>query len=139
MKSVLAWLLKIDTEPESYSGARWSLEIQSRPEGAHAVLVVLAAIAGLVGIWWLYRQEGRSIGLVPRIALSMLRALVLAGVVLMLLEVVLVVTQPELVDSHLLLLLDNSESMSLADPYTSDGVARPTAAALGITTEEGAP
>jgi len=139
MNNVIAWLLGIDATPESLADGQWSLEAQAMPEGARAVFCVVAALFGLVGIWWLYRKEGRSLRLVPRLVLATLRAVVLGGAVLMLLEVVLVITQQEMVDSHLLLLVDNSESMSLTDPYTNKDIARGTASAVGLKTSAGEP
>ncbi len=75
----------------------------------------------------------------PRLVLATLRALVLGGVLLMLMEAVLVVTRPELIDSHLLVLLDVSESMSLTDAYTKEDQARQTASKLGLLNADGQP
>ena len=139
MSKFLAWLLGMDTTPESLAGGRWSLELQSVPEGFWAVLGLVATLVAVAGIWWLYRIEGRSLGMRRRLVLATLRGLVLAGVVLMLLEAVLVVTQQELVDSHLAVLVDNSESMSLTDPYSNDDLARQTARSVEVVTSDGQP
>ncbi|HEY1602748.1 MAG TPA: vWA domain-containing protein [Pirellulales bacterium] len=137
MSKFLAWLLGMEATPESLAGGRWSLELQSLPEGGWAVLALATAIGGVAGIWWLYRIEGRSLGIRRRLILAALRGLVLAGVVLMLLEAVLVITQQEFVDSHLSLLVDKSESMSLTDPYTNEDLARQTARSVELVSSEG--
>jgi len=139
IQQVLTALLGIDQSADSLSGGRWSLALEALPEGLSAVVAILAALIGVAGIWWLYRYEGRSLRLGQRVVLAALRAVVLGGVVLMLLEAVLVVTQQEQVDSHLLLLVDNSESMSLADPYSSDEPARQAARGIGLLTTDGQP
>jgi len=139
MNRFLQWLFGIDATNESPSGGDWSIELQAVPEGAWALLLVVASLAALAGIWWLYRKEGRSLPLAPRLALATLRGLVLGGVLLMLLEAVLVVTQPELIDSHLLVLLDTSESMSLTDSYSKEDQGLATASKLGMLNAEGKP
>jgi hypothetical protein len=139
MNRFFQWLCGINATSESLSGGDWSIELQALPEGVWALLLVAASILALSGIWWLYRKEGRSLPLGPRLALATLRALVLGGVLLMLLEAVLVVTQTESVDSQLLVLLDVSESMSLTDAYSKEDQGLATASKLGLLTAEGKP
>ncbi len=139
IQQALTRLLGIDAPADSVPRGRWSLAFEALPDGLAAVTVTLLTLLGLAGIWWLYRYEGRSLRFGQRLTLAALRAVVLGGVLLMLFEAVLVVTQQEQVDSHLLLLVDNSESMSLADPYSSDEPARQAARGVGLLTADGQP
>ena len=84
------------------------------------MLAVAAALAGLAGIWWLYRREGRSLSFGVRLMLAALRTLILVGVCFMLLEMVVVISRQEMIPSRLLVLLDDSESMGLKDAWTDD-------------------
>ncbi|HEV7224947.1 MAG TPA: hypothetical protein VGN42_19745, partial [Pirellulales bacterium] len=74
-----------------------------------------------------------------RLLLGSLRALILLGIAFMLLEMVIVITKPELVPSRLLVLMDTSESMSLGDPYSDDSTAREAAERLGLRTADDQP
>ncbi len=62
---------------------------------------------------------------------------VLAAVVVMLVEPVLVSSHRETVRSHLPIVVDDSESMRFADPYTDDTKATEFAAALQLKSENG--
>ncbi|HEV7226354.1 MAG TPA: hypothetical protein VGN42_26845, partial [Pirellulales bacterium] len=112
MRGFFDWLLGLKASPDWVRGpgSRWHFEFQSLPEGQWAALAVAAAVAGLLGIGWLYRREGRSLSLGVRLLLGSLRALILLGIAFMLLEMVIVITKPELVPSRLLVLMDTSES-----------------------------
>ena len=58
------WLLGIKESPDLIEGGSWSIRCQALPEGAWAVGLVAAGCLAAWGVWWLYRLEGRSIGLV---------------------------------------------------------------------------
>ncbi|HVX16160.1 MAG TPA: hypothetical protein VHC22_33550 [Pirellulales bacterium] len=135
----LEWLLGIQSSPDWVRGpgSRWHIEFQSLPQGGGAAIALAVAIAVVVGIGWLYRREGRSLNVAQRLLLSILRCGVLLAVTFMLLEMVVVISKHELVPSRLLVLVDTSQSMALADPYPDDSIARETADRMGLTTATG--
>lgn len=141
MTGFFDWLLGLKASPDWVRGpeSRWRLEFQSLPSGPWAALAVAAAVAGVLAIGWLYRREGRSLSLAVRLLLGSLRVLILLGVSFMLLEMVIVITKPELIPSRLLVLVDTSESMSLGDPYSDDSTAREAAEGLGLRTPDDQP
>ncbi|HEX7448989.1 MAG TPA: hypothetical protein VF306_15660, partial [Pirellulales bacterium] len=139
MTSWLEWLLGIKAPPEWVRGpdTQWHLEFQSLPQGMAAAAAVAAGVLAVAIIWLLYRAEGRSLGLGKRLALGALRGLILTCVVFMLLELVVVITKRELVPSRLLVLVDTSQSMDLADPYSDESSAREAATRIGLVTSTG--
>jgi hypothetical protein len=139
MNSWLEWLFGIQSSPDWMRGpgSRWHIEFQSLPQGGAAALATGAAVAAIAGIWWLYRREGRSLGLFPRLLLSGLRLGIVLAVTFMLLELVVVISKRELIPSRLLVLMDTSQSMALSDPYPDDSTARETAELIGLTTATG--
>src|SRR5207245_8800853 len=86
-------------------------------------------------LWWLYRRARRDLSRPRRAWLLGLRLLVLAAVAVMLVEPVLVSTRRETVRSHLPIIVDDSESMAFADPYTDESRAAELAAALRLPSE----
>jgi hypothetical protein len=139
MPSWLEWLLGIQSSPDWVRGpgSRWHVEFRSLPQGTAAAVAIGAALLAIAGIWWLYRREGRSLSVGQRLLLSFLRCGVLVAVTFMLLEMVVVVSKHELVPSRLLVLVDTSESMALADPYPDESIARETAQRVGLNTPTG--
>lgn len=134
----LEWLLSIKSSPD-WEGGEWSLQFQSVPQGLWGTLALAAALAVVAGIWILYRLEGRELRLPARLLLASLRLVVLAAVTFMLLELVVVITKREQVPSHLLVLVDATQSMSVADPYPSDSQAAAVAQALRLVDADGRP
>lgn len=139
MNDFFRWLLGIRATPDWAAGGRWSFEFQSLPRGVWSVAAVAAAVAVVLGVWWLYRREGRQLGLGTRTALAAMRYLIFLGVAFMLLELTIVITKREQVPSHLLVLVDASQSMGLSDPYTDLALAQRTATGVGLRTLEGQP
>ncbi|HEX7377455.1 MAG TPA: vWA domain-containing protein [Pirellulales bacterium] len=137
----LEWLLGVESPPDWIRGpdSRWHVEFRSLPEGNAAALAIAAALVCVAGVWWLYRREGRSLGLGQRLPLCLLRLGVLLAVTFMLLEMVVVISKHERVASRLLVLMDTSQSMALADPYPDDSIARETAERIGLKTPDGKP
>lgn len=135
----LEWLFGIQSSPDWVRGpgSRWHIEFQSLPQGGTAAIALIAGAVALVGIWWLYRREGRSLGVLSRLVLSGLRLGILLAVTFMLLEMVVVISKRERIPSRLLVLDDTSQSMALADPYPDDSIARETAERIGLRTATG--
>lgn len=139
MTNFLRWLFGINAPPSDMPGATWRISFNSLPEGPWAWLSILAALAAVVGVWWLYRREGRNLGLGARLALSALRIAILLLAAAMLLEIVVVLRNRELIPSHLPVLVDMSESMGLTDPYVDEAQAKEIAKRLQLVDSQGAP
>ncbi len=131
LNHALLWLLGIDSGAWS-NDQSWHLELNAQPEGPWAVAAVAGAIALLLGVWFLYRKEGRELSLPVRALLGSMRLGVVAIVALMLMEIVLVLTKKEQIPSHLIVLADISSSMGLKDPYPVESIARDTALGIGL-------
>jgi hypothetical protein len=123
MNDFFRWLLGVKDSPEWAAGGDYHLEFHSLPAEGWVIGAVLLVLLAAAGIWFLYKKEGRAIPTPMRLLLAAVRFAILSCVVFMLLEMVLVITKQELVPSHLLILVDASESMGLTDPYTEDAVA----------------
>lgn len=138
MPRFLEWLLGIKSTPD-WEGGSWRVEFQSLPEGLLAALSVAGGIACLVGIVYLYRKEGREIGPIARASLAGLRLFVLMAVCFMLFELVVVITKREQIPSHLLVLMDTSQSLDLSDPYPNEALAGAAARGVQLSTKDGRP
>ncbi len=126
IERIANWLIGADSGSTSGEG-RLRLEWLAFPGGDRALVVLLLLVAALAGIWWLYRWEARNLNFGARLLLSVFRAGVLFAVLAMLLEPVLVRSMQEFIPSHLIVLLDTSESMGLKDAWRDES----SAAALG--------
>jgi len=116
-------------------GAR--LELTALPGGGAGLALAALAVAALALLWWLPRREKRELSRPRRALLVGLRALVLLAVAVMLVEPVLVSSHRETVRSHLPVVVDDSESMRFADPYTDETKAARFAAALRLRSADG--
>lgn len=134
----LEWLLSIKGSPD-WEGGEWSVQFQSLPQGLWGTAAIAAALGACAGVWFLYRLEGRELRWTARLLLAFFRLAVLMVVTFMLLELVVVITKREQAPTHLLVLVDATQSMSLADPYPSDSQAAAVAQALRLTDAEGRP
>ena len=107
------------------------LELTALPRGGRRLALVAAVALALVLLWRLYRREQRELSR-PRRALAGRRCgcSCSLAVAVMLVEPVLVSTHRETVRSHLPIIVDDSESMRFADPYTDETRAAEVAAAL---------
>ena len=134
LNNTLLWLFGIDANAWS-SDQAWHVEFNAQPTGPWAVAAAVGAIGLLVGVWFLYRKEGRELSLIVRLFLGSIRFGVIAIVALMLMEIVLVLTKKEQIPSHLIVLADTSSSMGLRDPYPVENIAQETALGIGLVAE----
>lgn len=123
------WLIGLRQLPREAGEGDWHLELQSLPNGLAAVICVALAIAAVIGVWTLYKLEGRDLSTRIRRLIGGIRLLTFTLVALMLLDIVLVIDRRERMPSSLLVLVDTSESMGLTDPY-DEATARGIAAGL---------
>ncbi len=136
MSGIWRWLLGIGRSPGEAApvgGAR--LELTALPAGGGALVLIVAGLILAALLWRLYRFERRDLSRPKRAWLLVLRLLVLGAVAVMLIEPVLVSTRRETVPSHLPIIVDDSESMKFADPYTDESRAAEVAAALKLRSE----
>jgi hypothetical protein len=129
---LLRWLLGLEPAPWPEGGGGWALDLLALPrgDGLFGLLVVAALV--IAGLFVLYRLEARRLSRPSRLMLTGLRLLVVALAALMLLEPAVVRRKVEPVRSNLLVLVDESQSMTLRDAWAEAGVARATAEALGL-------
>ena len=81
------WLLKhlLRIRPAGWAeGGQWSVDFASVPRNDLALAVGALGVLGVWGVWWLYRKEGRGLGVPIRCVLAGLRLIVLACVLVML-------------------------------------------------------
>jgi hypothetical protein len=121
----------------SNAGSSSRLELTGLPGGSLTLGLAFLALAALVLLWWLPRREKSDLSRSRRALLVGIRAVVLLAVAIMLVEPVLISSHRETIPSHLAVIVDDSESMRFADPYTDDTKANQFAAALKLKTENG--
>lgn len=138
LTSIWNWLLGLKSTSTGEAVSR-HVEFRSLPSGIGSVAVIALVALAIFGIWYLYKREGRNLTLGTRLFLGGLRLAILAGVLMMLLEMVVVTTHRETVPTNLLVLADTSQSMDLKDQYANESQAAATARALGILGENGVP
>jgi hypothetical protein len=132
MQRLINILLGIDA-PSWTEGGQWRLEWLSLPTGDRMLLLLAGVLIAAVGVWWLYRWEGRHVSAGARWCLRALRFAVLALGLMMLLEPMLVLSREELVPSHLLVLIDSSQSMGLRDAWQDEAAGTRAASRLQLT------
>ncbi|MFQ5489762.1 MAG: hypothetical protein ACE5GE_03475 [Phycisphaerae bacterium] len=113
------------------------LEFEALPEGWWAVAAALFVGALCWIVVLLYRREGRG-GAVLRLRMVMaaIRCAVLLLLVAIWLEPVMATYLTRWTESHTLILLDDSASMDLRDPYRDPALARRVTSVLGEPADE---
>lgn len=116
MQDFLRWLASwkgIDVEP----GTELRLELTAWPEGGLALLLLLGVSLAFIGVFWVYRRDGRNLGPWQRTTLAALRCLALLTLMIVVLEPNLVAVKKEERPGHTILLLDVSQSMQQIDAF----------------------
>jgi hypothetical protein len=115
------YLLGIErSSPGVVTGGDSHLEFAALPRGTAVLLLISGALFLGFLLWRLHRWERRELSPFKRAILVGLRLLTLLAAAIMLIEPVLVSTRRETVPSHLMIVLDDSESMRFSDPYTDN-------------------
>jgi len=96
-----------------------SFEFANLPHGSAGLLLLLLAVALVAGVFWVYRREGSAASGV-KLSLAALRGLVLAAAFVLVLEPILAVDQVQHIDKGVVVLLDESLSMAVKDPYRKE-------------------
>ncbi len=132
MMTLFRWLLGI--EPTQWAeGGGWGIELLVSPGGDTVFLLIVLACAIVAGLYWLYRIEARRLPASRRLLMMGLRVVVIGLIALMLLEPVFVLRKVEPMQSHLIVLMDVSESMALRDAWEDPKAAQAAADALGLS------
>ncbi len=126
-----------DRPPGSGSGGTTHLEFTAVPGGGTALAFAALAVAALVLLWYLPRREKADLSRPRRALLVAFRSVVLLAVAIMLVEPVLVSSHKETLHSHLPIIIDDSESMRFADPFTDETRAAEFASLLKLKSQGG--
>ncbi|MAE67433.1 MAG: hypothetical protein CMJ18_24495 [Phycisphaeraceae bacterium] len=110
----------------------WSMQWPGAPTGDRALLMLVIVVAGIWVLVRLYRADTGSLSPRVRIGLTALRLVAAAGVIAMLLEPVLVLNRTRWKPSNVIVLLDRSASMELADAWPDAAAATSVAERLGL-------
>ncbi|MCA9214291.1 MAG: VWA domain-containing protein [Planctomycetales bacterium] len=128
------WLLGIETAQDQIEGDL-RFEWLSAPANDAAFLLIIGLILACVVVWLLYRWEASRLSPVIRAILAILRLAIVGAAIAMLCEPVVVLTKHVLIPSHLLVLVDTSESMNLRDAWKDSEEAAKVTKALGLADE----
>jgi hypothetical protein len=127
------WWLKIlgvdtsEVPPDATTEFGFALAPQS-----WTVFLVLALAAALIwGVFWLYRREIATCPPRIRAVLAVLRAAVLVVLILVFMGPSLSVTHHRTIQPHVVLLLDDSMSMSIRDAYADEAMRSRIARSIG--------
>jgi len=131
MPTWLKTILGIDPQPY-VEGGKPHVEWLALPSGDVTLLLIVLAVAILVGLWWLYRIEAGRLPAWVRASFIALRVIVIAAIAVMLLEPVIVFTKQDKVPAKLLVLMDTSSSMALKDAWGDRAAAAAVAESFGI-------
>lgn len=133
MSDALQWLFGLERVPDWASAdSSYQVQFQSAPQGLWAVGCALLAIFLIALVVYLYRTESSTTRPAMRVALMTTRILVLTFAAFMLFEMVLVISKREAIPSHLLILVDTSQSMGLHDTYREEDSGGQVAAQLKL-------
>lgn len=102
------------------------------PQHDYALFLLLGVVAATLGVYWLYRREGKLLPRWKRLCLAGLRLLTMAGVLAMLLEPAIIFTKREMIPSRMLVLVDDSESLDFNDAYVNARQAKRIVDSLGL-------
>lgn len=127
------WLRVIGVSPDRIpDGATRDLLWTNAPQSWGVFVLIAAVLAAALGIFYLYRREIASCPRPVRLVLAGLRTLVLVLLVVVALGPALVYSTRHRVDPVVVVALDDSASMKLADKYLDDEAIKPVSDATGI-------
>lgn len=127
-RSLVTWLLGID-RGEIAGGAGVRLKL-ANPWPTWVMLLFAVAAVWLIG--FLYRREQGTATRARKVALAVVRCLLLALIVFVLFKPILAVDKSELKQAYVVVLLDNSLSMRTKDNYQDPELRLAIARAIGL-------
>ncbi|QDV16292.1 von Willebrand factor type A domain protein [Gimesia panareensis] len=116
-------------------GGHWFAQWVGLPSGDRMLFLILGVLVLVIGGWWLYQRDARQVPLLRRCLLYGIRIVLVLLVIAMLLEPILVLSKEEKIPSHLLVLLDTSQSMSLNDAWQDEEQAMDVSRGLGMSSD----
>lgn len=123
-------LLGVDTD-RIPPDAQTSFIFDNAPQ-SWRVFVMLALVGGLLwGVFYIYRREMLSLPRRARVVLAGVRSLVIVLIVLALMGPALAIATQRIVEPFIVLLVDESQSMSIRDRYPIDEQAQRVAGFMG--------
>ena len=128
------WLFGIDREKLG-DASEWTLGWRHVPEAWVLVLIIAPAVIGAA--WWAYRREVTTAGRRIKVVLATFRVAVLAVLLAILFQPYLSVEREIVRETHVVLLFDVSESMSLKDKIRDAETLRKMAVAAGFIPADG--
>lgn len=131
MKSVLSWLFGMKSFPEGHI-EKFRLTLSCVPEGYGIPLLVAFAACSILFALWIYRKRREALGR-RRWVLMTLRILALAILFFLLLGPTLEIVAHDTAKSSVLVLADNSMSMTIVDKRPTAELLKRTAAALRLS------
>ena len=130
-QSFVSWLVGIDRgEIAGGTGVRLKL---ANPWPTWVIL--LFAVAAVWLVFFLYRREKGTASAARKVALAVVRCLLLALIVFVLFKPILAVDKSELKQAYVVVLLDDSLSMRTQDRYQDEEVRLALAQAVGVADE----
>lgn len=124
------WLLGLDSE--AADAGQWTLRWSAEPSGDAAFAMIIGALVVVLVVVGMYRLERERLSAWHRIALSTLRLTALGLGAAMLLGPVLVRQVEEEIPSHVVVLNDVSESMTVRDAWADEAVGARVAEVIGL-------
>ncbi len=111
MDFLLKYILGVDPEALK-AGTDWGFRLDSRPEGLVCLLLLIASFA-FSG--WIYKKERHNASIQMRVFLAIIRGMLLVIALLVLFEPVIAVEQAEQRRGVVVVMVDESRSMSIRD------------------------
>lgn len=124
------WLLGLDSD--ATDAGQWSLHWAAELSGDAAFVMIVAAVVIVLGVISLYRLERERVGIGHRIGMSTLRLAALGIGAAMLLGPVLVRQVEEEIPSHVVVLTDVSNSMTVHDAWADETMGQRVAEVVGV-------
>ena len=128
---IVKFLLGLEAPSWAQDG-KWSLQWSNAPTGDAALVLLLIGVGSITGVLMLYRWDARRLPRSLRLILSGCRCGVLLLAIAILLEPVILLRTTEWIPSHLLVLVDTSQSMGLRDAWQDSAAADEVTRQLGI-------
>ncbi|NUN49590.1 MAG: hypothetical protein HUU15_12250 [Candidatus Brocadiae bacterium] len=134
MSGLVDWLLGVDRSLVEEYG-KWEIRWQAMPSAWVVVLILLPLVLLLPG--YFYRRENKTASGGSRVALSIIRSGLIAILLALLFQPILYLERSLTKESYLVVLVDESVSMTLRDKYTEASQYEALGRVTGIAREQG--